>query len=249
MHDLNALLEENELEFLRRHRSATFDLPFGTLFVSSDDSVLPWNFVTHLNADETLESRTVAFMRDWKRTPCIKLNPASRPEGLGERLQRSAWTPRVRLSHMILERDLEPTANDIRVRACQTEDDIRTFSEVQSTAFGDPSWIGWVEKVNAINLRDSNQIFYVAEIDERPVGVCLLVSTGKVGGLYAVATLADSRKRGVARALMARARVDSRRKGNEVLCLNTAAGGPAETVFRDAGFRTIFESVFYTPGE
>ncbi|MBK5259814.1 MAG: GNAT family N-acetyltransferase [Thermoanaerobaculia bacterium] len=253
MNDFHSRLEENELLFLRGHRSAVYDLGFGSLYISSDAKPLTWNFAGALRAgadsqDSTID-RTVAFFTDWNRTPCLKVTPASEPEGWEAALTRRGWAPRVRLNHMVLNRVESTTNPDVHVRLCSTDEDLRAFSRTQCEGFGVPEWIEWVHKINVINSRRDDQRFYIAELESRFVGVSLLVSAHRVGGLYAVATDPEARGRGVARALIACAAADSGKLGNEILCLNTVAGGAAETVFRGAGFVDVFESRFYVPAQ
>jgi GNAT superfamily N-acetyltransferase len=76
--------------------------------------------------------------------------------------------------------------------------------------------VTWVHKINLINFRRPNQRFYLATRDSRPAGVCLLFNTKGIGGLYAVATLAEERGHGVAAALVARAVADSVGDGNQM---------------------------------
>jgi GNAT superfamily N-acetyltransferase len=241
-------LEENELTFLREHRSAVFDCEFGTAFLSSDPEPATWNFVGALRSSsiavpEAIE-RTVALFGDWQRTPCLKVTPMSEPAGWEEALGRANWRVAITLTHMVAT-EPPPDVAGVEVRDCSNEGDVDVFSTVQSEGFGSPVWKAWVHKVNLINYRREHQSFYVAIVAGKPTGVCLAVRTGTVAGLYAVATLAADRSKGVARALVRRAMVDARDRGCEVVCLNTLSGGPAETAFSRLGFRNVFESKFF----
>ncbi|MEO8217633.1 MAG: GNAT family N-acetyltransferase [Acidobacteriota bacterium] len=244
------VLEENELMFIRRHRSASMDLKFGTLYLSSESSVKNWNFIARIHAGrrdlECVERRTVDFFSDWKRTPCLKVTPASRPDGIARYLESARWNVGARLVHMVHDGPLPKRGpEEIRVRRCKNAEDIARFSDVQSRSFGVPDWRRWVEKVNLMNAPERNQIFYLAEVNGEPAGLSLLLNWKRVGGLYAVATLEAMRGRGVAAALVRLALQDSRKLGNEVTVLNTVSGGPASTVFSRLGFHAVFESLFY----
>ncbi|HSP17169.1 MAG TPA: GNAT family N-acetyltransferase [Thermoanaerobaculia bacterium] len=242
-----AELEANELEFLRRHRSAVAELGFGTLYVSSDPDALSWNFLTNVNASDGQLDLAGAIFRDWHRRPCIKVTPSSKPADLATRLESRGWRVGLSLTHMVFDgRDGRRSA-DITVRLCRTDEDIAIFSDVQSRGFGAPEWVHWVHKINLINSRDPDQHFYLAERNGRPAGVCLLLTASLVGGLYAVATLPEERGHGVAAALLARAIEHSVHSGNRVTVLNTATGGDAERVFVRLGFQAVFDSRFYTP--
>ena len=69
---LHARLEENELVFLRRHRSATYELGFGTLFISSEPDSLTWNFVGALHP-------SAAGLAGWSSVSCVCLSLRALP--------------------------------------------------------------------------------------------------------------------------------------------------------------------------
>lgn len=248
MPDTFVAIEANELLFLEQHRSAVLDLGAGRLFVSSDRSVTSWNFIGSLKAPTegwpSFLEIAAGFFDDWGMKPCLKLTPFS-AAGLEPLLIASGWTVATRLTHMIHpSATIDPGSTDVQIRICTNSSDVRVFSEIQSAGFGDPSWFDWVHKVNVVNVPRSNQRFYVAYIGTRPVGVCLLLLSGDVAGLYAVATLESERGRGVARALVSRSAADARQLGATTLCLNTATGGDAQQAFRRLGFEDAFDSRF-----
>jgi GNAT superfamily N-acetyltransferase len=245
-------LEENELSFIHQHRAAIWDLGFGRLFVSSDRSVTTWNFLGSIAFHKDPEhgiARSREFFEQWALPACLKITPFTRPEGLERALARQGWSVAVTLNHMAhpVPRSVPPGPAEVIVRIARSCDEVRVFSEVQSAGFGVPDWVHWVHKVNLVNAQRPDQRFYVAEIDGRPVGVTLLLITGSVAGLYAVATLPAARRRGVARALIHRAAQDALSLGADTLCLNTAAGGPAQLMFAGVGFEVAFASRFYVP--
>lgn len=213
-------LEDNELHFLEGHRSATYDLPFGQLYVSSDPSFATWNFLARFQPGNRDLGATLAMIEavfaDWKRTPCLKLTPDS-PADLESQLVDAGWTQAVALTHMLYEPRSDTRAtSEVTVTVCERPEQIETFSRVQSAGFGSPEWFDWVHKVNLLNAERDTQRFYLAERNGKPVGVCLLVTTprDRIGGLYAVATLPEERGHGVAAALVDTAIRDSERMGN-----------------------------------
>jgi GNAT superfamily N-acetyltransferase len=245
-------LEGNELQFLAQHRSATWRIGVGELFISSDRAVKTWNFAGALDFGSDIPEGVALCEKvfaDWDRVPCLKVTPLTAPAALAQYLRSVGWAPAVTLVHMVYTGAKSEADADtgVHIAACTTLRDVRLFSEVQSAGFGVPSWVQWVEKVNAINLHRPNQIFYVAEVDGVSAAVCLLLMSGTVGGLYAVATLPTARRHGVARALVRRALRDATDRGANTLCLNTLKGGPAQDVFSKIGFTPVFDSEFYAP--
>lgn len=241
-------LEHNELIFIEQHRSAVWDAGPGRLFVSSDRGVKTWNFIGGISGSdgpwEEFLANALGLFADWKMTPCVKLTPCS-PSDLERLLAADGWTEAVRLTHMVHPgRLVAPADPAVSIRVCTTPREVRTFSEVQSRAFDAPEWVEWVHQVNAVNVRRANQRFYVADRNGEPAGVCLLLVSGRVAGLYAVATLAAWRGRGIARSLIVRAAKDAEALGCAALCLNTVTGGAAREAFRRMGFEDAFDSRF-----
>jgi GNAT superfamily N-acetyltransferase len=244
-------LEQNELLFLQQHRSAVWDMAFGQLFVSSDRSVKTWNFLgalTDSTGDDASQivATAEAVFADWQMTPCIKITPRTSPPSLEAVLKSAGWKVAVTLAHMVYEQTSGSVAgNTLKVRECRSDQDILLFTGIQSDGFGVPQWRDWVGKVNLINSRRGNQVFYIAEDRGEPAGVALLLMSGAVGGLYAVTTLPAFRGRGVARALAHAAIEECQSRGLSTLCLNTLNGGPAQEAFRRFGFRNEFDSRFF----
>jgi predicted GNAT family acetyltransferase len=240
-------LESNELLFIEQHRSAVWNLEGGRMFVSSDRAVKTWNFLGAIRTADPatlIEDATEVFAA-WEMTPCVKITPFT-SSGVEALLTRSGWQEAVRLAHMIRPLDPIPVSDRVTVRECASSEDIREFSQLQSAGFGAPEWFSWVHPINRVNLPRRNQRFYIADFDGHPAGVLLLVHSGEVAGIYAVATLEELRGQGVARTLVARALDDAKTLGASTFCLNTLSGGPAQTAFRKMGFENVFDSVFYT---
>jgi ribosomal protein S18 acetylase RimI-like enzyme len=83
-------------------------------------------------------------------------------------------------------------------------------------------------------------MFYIAYLDHKPAGVCLFVLTDGVAGIYAVATLPEFRKKGVATTLMKRGIHDAREKGCQTITLQVSTGSYAESLYRKLGFDVRF---------
>lgn len=240
-------LESNELLFIEQHRSAVWNLEGGRLFVSSDRAVKTWNFLGAITTDDpaTLMENANEMFAAWEMTPCVKITPFT-SIGVEAMLTRDGWQEAVRLAHMIRPLETIPMPDRVTVRECATSEDIREFSQIQSAGFGAPEWFSWVHPINRVNLTRLNQRFYIADFNGQPAGVLLLVLSGDVAGIYAVATLEAYRGHGVARTLVARALDEAKARGASAFCLNTLSGGPAQAAFRKMGFENVFESVFYT---
>ena len=83
--------------------------------------------------------------------------------------------------------------------------------------------------------------FYLAYLDDRPIGTALLVVDGKIGWLGFAATLPEARGHGAQSALIARRILDARTAGCEVLSVETAE----QTQAREApSYRNILRAGF-----
>ena len=240
-------LESNELLFIEQHRSAVWQLDGGRLYISSNREVKTWNFLGAIATSDPatlIENARDAFAA-WEMTPCVKVTPFTKP-GVEDLLVRDEWREDVRLTHMIRPMTEVPANDRVTIRTCASDKDIREFSEVQSAGFGAPDWVSWVHPINRMNLARPNQRFYIADFDGHSAGVLLMLLSGEVAGIYAVATLEAYRGQSIALTLVAHALDDAKNLGVTAFCLNTLSGGPAQVAFKRMGFENVFDSVFYT---
>ena len=86
--------------------------------------------------------------------------------------------------------------------------------------------------------------FYLANIEEKPVGTCLLSSLHKTGGIFNLGTLKEYRRRGIGTALKLRALVDSTDEGNVLHTLETEKGAESERLYKEIVFE-IKHSISY----
>jgi len=86
---------------------------------------------------------------------------------------------------------------------------------------------------------------YFALEEGEPVATALLATTDGVAGIYNVATVRHARRRGLARALVARCLADAR--GADVVTLQVAPEGYVEPFYLRLGFEPQYRWRFYTP--
>lgn len=151
--------------------------------------------------------------------------------------------------YMTLVEDRAAIPSDPRFRVTDVADEsgMDVFSEVQARGFVPepdeyPQWHAWLREANHRNLRSASQHFLVAWDAERPVGVTLLLRHGKTAGIYAVATLSEVRRQGVATTLLAHA---VRRAPEAAITLQVLSGTPAESLYRSLGFAESFRAEVY----
>jgi ribosomal protein S18 acetylase RimI-like enzyme len=167
-------------------------------------------------------------------------------------LKQRGFTSKGALTYMTLGKDsCRWTTNEqIAVLRVGTKKEMDLFSEIQSRGFSasqsdHENWHPWLREANHRNLTNSDQIFYVGSMDGRAVGTVLLVFQGSTAGIYAVATLPDFRKRGVAATIMAEALSDAKKRGASTITLQVILGSYAEKFYEKLGFQKEYvNSIF-----
>ena len=239
---LDGALLDNHLAFLAAHRGEVRRSAAGIEVVGESAEFSAW---IPLSPSAELPAGTAT----------VRLVPWS-GEGWEERLTAAGFEPAEVLVHM--EAPVEPTADASPARvvsAIVTDEDAAGFAEVQSAAFldedeSDYDW--WRKKFLELavrNYRAPDQSLYLLRVDGDPASVTLLLRTGAVFGVYAVATKPAYRGRGLASALLAQARWDAaeavrpaRSEGAPRLTLQVVEGSDAERLYLTLGFRAAFRS-------
>lgn len=162
--------------------------------------------------------------------------------GWPARLTAAGFKPAEVLVHM------EAPAGSVQgepVAAVDSEADVVGFAEVQSAAFlqvGEPDY-DWWQKMFAEravqNYRAPGQSLYLLQVDGQPTSTTLVLRTGSVVGVCAVATKPEYRGRGLATTLLARARRDA---AGGRLTLQVVEGSDAERLYLKLGFRPAIRS-------
>jgi ribosomal protein S18 acetylase RimI-like enzyme len=128
------------------------------------------------------------------------------------------------------------------------------FAAVQEAGFREPEddteaqgwWLRAFTESARRNRAAPEQALFLARVAGVPAAVALGVHTGGVYGVYAVATLPEFRRRGLATALLERARADAVARGADRLALQVAEGSAAERLYRRLGFTLAFRTPGYT---
>ena len=125
------------------------------------------------------------------------------------------------------------------------------FTQVQTDGFltadeDAAHWRAFLGKFNQANRGSAQQRFYLGSVAGEPAGVTLLLTTGEVAGIYAVATVPALRQHGVASTLLARALEDAKALGCSVFSLQVSQGSYAEGLYRKQGFGDAFSMVLFS---
>jgi GNAT superfamily N-acetyltransferase len=167
-------------------------------------------------------------------------------------LVAAGFAPIAGLSYMILDESAPHwrVREDLTIARVRSQPEMDAFSEVQTRAFFETEeaverWRPWLTAANDRNLHDPDQAFYVGRLSGSPVGTTLTVVDGASAGLYAVATLAQHRRSGVATTLMRRAVGDARARGCTLILLQVKQDSSVERLYERLGFRRAFATPLY----
>ena len=224
----DAALVDNHLAFLAAHRGEVRRSAAGIEVVGESADFSAW-----IPLDPS------AVIPDGTST--VRLVPWS-GDGWEERLAAAGFEPAEVLVHM--EAPSDPVDGE-PVAAISTDEDAAAFAEVQGAAFLDedePDYDWWQKMLVEMALRNypaPDQSLYVLRVDGDPASVTLVLRTGAVFGVYAVATKPAYRGRGLASTLLAQARRDA---AGGRLTLQVVEGSDAERLYLKLGFRGAFRS-------
>ena len=137
------------------------------------------------------------------------------------------------------------TNNSIVTKEVINDSDLELFSIVQSRGFCETNelyneWLPFFRKKNFEGALFKNQHFFIAYIADKPVGTCLLVDSDDMYGIYAVATLPEYRKKGIATSVMKSALVNCMNIKVQNLTLQTMKDSNAEKLYLHLGFKKEF---------
>lgn len=221
----------------------------GALVITSEAPIAGLNcvldFTTGGHEVEYLLDVGFALLRAFDRDGAAELTPLDRPASLAAHLEKRHLRRdggRLEMVHTGAwgMAQLNPLV-DIWTAS---PDDVRVFADIHSGG-------GWARKFSIKStlgaMLDEGNTFYIAHLDGQPVGTLhLLCDEDHVAGIYAVATLKHSRKKGVATTLLLRAIADAKDAGCDLIFLSTDVTNEAQRLYAAAGFEPVFETQMWT---
>ncbi|MCW4024119.1 MAG: GNAT family N-acetyltransferase [Candidatus Bathyarchaeota archaeon] len=131
------------------------------------------------------------------------------------------------------------------VKAVENMEDVEVMSDLMMEIFEmPPEWKQGFLEFNVESFQRGWR-FYLAYVDDEPVGTCALFSSGGVSGIFNVGTLKQYRGYGTGSALTIQALKDSMAEGNVLHSLQAECGGNAERLYLKLGFVVDHKIQFY----
>ena len=119
-----------------------------------------------------------------------------------------------------------------------SENELDVWNKLSFPIFEMPiEWKRGIDKISLEFIRNGVK-FYVAYFREKAVGTCALFSSMRTGGIFAVGTQKESRRRGIGTTLTVHAIKDSIDEGNNLHTVQARKGEYAERFYRRIGFET-----------
>lgn len=242
--ELQKSLLENHLAFAAFHRGKVMRQN-GIIYIESSKPGVCWNIPEeNANLIDVIKNHNMIRLLPWSSIT-------------EQELTEKGYCHTKGITYMVLKEpafftnfNSSSKPNDIEINVVSDRKEMDLFTDIQTRGFleegeSHEDWYAWLGKYNQSNLGNPDQIFYIASIKGKPAGTTLLLMTEKVGGIYAVATLPEYRKKGVSTAILARAISDAKNKKCHTITLQAVTGSYAESFYGRMGFYTSFISPIY----
>ena len=188
-------------------------------------------------AENVLNKVTEHFLSREIPFVCFRVSPLTRPESFTSFLEDRGFERKAEASVMVFKRKRVGGKVNPEVEVKEiSESEIGVWTKLLLTIFEMP--IEWKEGFDRLMLERKRKggKCYLAYVEGKPVGICLLLSSMKTGGIFGVGTLKEYRRRGIGTTLTLHAVMDSINEGNDLHTLQAEKGGHVERLYRKTGF-------------
>lgn len=243
------LWEENQ-EFLKQSLGQSNADMFGARWILMPHvPVARFNHVSMVRLEEgrvpdlLMEAHSF-FRRRGLPACCILTTPATRPEGLADRLYAMGYTCETN-PVMLWDGETRPSVNPaIRVVSAPQSDVNLVFRMIRQIFFPGASDPGAAYLRSGVEVSyEIGSINYVAYSGATPVGVGSLFARGEMGGIYNMGTLPSYRGMRVASTVMAACLSGAEQLGCRYVGLTpTHMGRP---LYEALGFREIYQERYF----
>lgn len=237
MKTLEKHIYENNLAYWKSHRG---DLSFKNKQVHLKSDQTDFNFSTpeeDCKLSDIKKNIDLLLLHPWAGVSLKEMF------GLGLKIKNV-------VSYMVLNEPQYLLKNnqksEVFINSITTRQQVEQFSAIIAKAYFSnewKKWYPWLLKANLENISCKNQNFYTATKDNKLIGTAILYQTPSITGIYAVATLPDYQRQGVALNLMKYVISEEllKRPENKVyLFVNKDTAG--EKMYKHLGFVPYFYS-------
>ncbi|WP_157320070.1 GNAT family N-acetyltransferase [Paenibacillus anseongensis] len=125
----------------------------------------------------------------------------------------------------------------LRIVTVHTDEELETFKRVFVAEYGLPDELAHAFTEAFAYDPEGKMQYFLAYLNDVPVGTTMTFSKGEVTGIYMVATLKEFRKRGIGGALVGHALRDMQVAGATLAILQASSMG--QTIYRKHGFEEL----------
>lgn len=174
---------------------------------------------------------------------CFTITPFTEPEDFSEHLIRRGFKLIQQQLIMAYKGGKNMRLNpEVEVKRAK-KSEVATWINIVRKGFNYPEDFAF--KTTSIIIEKEEFMPYLAHISNKPVGCGMLYSENGVSGIYAMVTLPEYRRKGVASAVLHEMVLEYERSGDNLLTLGTEMGSPAERLYKKVGFQTEYiQSLF-----
>lgn len=204
--------------------------------------IYPLNHAADINvsedeAESLLNRVTEYFLSKGFPYACFRISPLTHPRSFTSLLEDHGFERKDEQSVMVFKgKKVEDKLNpEVKVKEI-TESEIDLFDKFLLTIFEMP--FQWKEGFDRLMLERKRKgvKIHLAYVAGKTVGTCALFSSMKTGGIFAVGTLKEYRRRGIGTTLTLHAVIDSINEGNDLHTLQAEKGGYVERLYKKIGF-------------
>ncbi|MBX0319223.1 MULTISPECIES: GNAT family N-acetyltransferase [Shouchella] len=207
-----------------------------------------FNTVRGLHEEEERQiGEIISFYEKKELEPQIQLVPGA----AGSKVMQALWRQGFCQTgfHSVLagrcSRQVEERHERIAIRTLKLED-YYLYGHIYTESFGMPAFFKEsVATNNAVLHEERNWTFYLAEVEEEPVGVAALFTSGTIAVLAACAVLARFRTQGVQQALIARRQADATAAGCTYICGQAGFATTSQRNMERSGLQTIYTKALW----
>lgn len=228
----NKQLLNNHICFLQQNRGSKRNAN-NNIIISSEVDNFDITFL--INEEQSIIDSKMIYIPEWTShtNQIIKSDRAEKIADLTYMSANSTILQEWKINNSIVTKKV---TNDL---------DLESFSIIQSRGFCETEeiyneWFPFLKKKNFEGARFKNQHFFISYIENRAVGTCLIVDFDDVYGIYAVATLPEYRKRGIATSVMKSALTNCIGVNTQNFTLQTIKDSNAENLYLHLGFKKEF---------
>lgn len=210
-----------------------------------------YNHAFRVNVAESKADRLIAdvvgYYKSMGLKTCFVVSPSTRPLTFADHLRRAGFEITLEEDDMVYREPLEGFASTPEVSIAVDDGGLTDVcTDVVMKGFGFPvmfrdAFAGMLRK----GISHEGTRYYIGYCQGNPAGGCGLFSFNGVGGIFAVGTAPEYRRKGIATALLRRAIRDSVSMGNNLLYLTTTKGSDAERLYMKLGFQVAYSHYRY----